>query len=156
MNEVNPITGEVEDVETVPGTDVSLVPLNLAGLDEDAVLAMFPSPAQAAGALLYARAVARKAPAALNEYRTNLKKAEKDLAIALALGAENLLSIYPRMPMTERRDLARAIDDKVKAAEEARDTAWLLLEYARDYDRAIGRDIDILRSLNANFRGEHR
>lgn len=29
-------------------------------------------------------------------------------------------------------------------------------EYARDYDRAIGRDIDILRSLNANFRGEHR
>lgn len=153
---VNPITGEVEERETFPGTDVELVPLNLATLDEDAILAMFPTPAQAAGALLYSRQVASRAPAALNAYRTALKKAEKDLTIAVALGAEKMLETYPRMAMSERRDLARALDPRVKVAEEARDTAWLLLEYARDYDRALGRDIDILRSLNANLRGEHR
>lgn len=154
--DVNPLTGEVEERETFPGTDVELVPLNLAHLDEDAIAQMFPTPAQAAGALLYSRQVASRAPAALNAYRTALKKAEKDLAISVALGAEQLLSTYPRMAMGERRDLARATDPKVRTAEEARDTAWLLLEYARDYDRAIGRDIDILRSLNANLRTEHR
>lgn len=150
--DVNPITGEVADE---PGTDIDLVPLNLAGLDEDAITAMFPTPVQAAGALLYARQVAARAPAALNRYRTALKAADKALTIAVALGARDLLSEYPRLPMSERRDLARATDPKVREAEEARDTAWLLLEYARDYDRAIGRDIDILRSLNANLRGEH-
>lgn len=150
--DVNPLTGEVEES---PGTDIDLVPLNLSGLDEDAILAMFPTPMQAAGALLYARQVAARAPAALNKYRTALKRAEKDLTIAIALGAERLLETYARMPMTERRDLARATDPRVAAAEEARDTAWLLLEYARDYDRAIGRDIDILRSLNANLRSDH-
>lgn len=153
---VNPITGEVEDADTFPGTDIELVPLNLAHLDEDAIAQMFPTPAQAAGALLYSRQVAARAPAALNGYRTALKRAEKDLAIAIALGAEKLLETYPRMAMSERRDLARAIDARVKEAENTRDTAWLLLEYARDYDRAIGRDIDILRSLNANLRGEVR
>lgn len=153
---VNPLNGEVEDAETFPGTDIELVPLNLAHLDEDAIAAMFPTPAQAAGALLYSRQVASRAPAALNGYRTALKRAERDLTIAIALGAERMLETYPRMPMTERRDLARATDPKVKAAETARDEAWLLLEYARDYDRAIGRDIDILRSLNANLRTEHR
>jgi len=150
---VNPITGEV--VDETPATDIELVPLNLATLDEETILAMFPTPTQAAGALLYARQVAARAPAALNKYRTALKKADKDLTIAVALGAERLLETYARMPMTERRDLARATDEKVIAAETARDTAWLLLEYARDFDRAVGRDIDILRSLNANLRGEH-
>lgn len=153
---VNPLTGEVEEPEKFPGSEIELVPLNLASLDEDAIAQMFPTPAQAAGALLYSRQVAARAPAALNVYRTALKQAEKDLALAIAVGARDILSEYPRMPMTERRDLARATDPKVRAAEEARDTAWLLLEYARDYDRAIGRDIDILRSLNANLRGEVR
>lgn len=143
-------TGEVtEDA----GTDIDLVPLNLALLDEDAIMQMFPTPAQAAGALLYSRQVAAQAPVVLNTYRTALKKADKDLALAIAVGARDLLTEYPRMPMTERRDLARATDPKVRAAEESRDTAWLLLEYARDRDRALGRDIDILRSLNANLRG---
>lgn len=153
---VNPITGEVDEAETFPGTDIELVPLNLAQLNEDAIAAMFPTPAQAAGALLYSRQVASRAPAALNTYRTALKRAEKDLAIAVALGAKKMLETYPRMAMSERRDLARALDPRVKTAEEARDTAWLLLEYARDYDRALGRDIDILRSLNANLRSEHK
>lgn len=153
---VNPITGEVEEPEKIPGTDVELVPLNLAAMDEDQLLALFPTPVQAAGALMYARNVARRAPAALNEYRTQLKARERELTIAIAVAARDLLAEYPRMPMTERRDLARAEDSRVKAAQEAHDEAWLLLEYARDYDRAIGRDIDILRSLNANLRGEHR
>lgn len=153
---VNPITGEVEEPETIPGTDVELVPLNLAGLSEDELLALFPTPVQAAGALLYARNVARRAPGALNRYRTELRARERELTIALAVAARDLLADYPRMPMTERRDLARAESPRVKEAQEAVDDAWLLLEYARDHDRSIGRDIDILRSLNANLRGEHR
>jgi len=60
------------------------------------------------------------------------------------------------MPMTERRDLARAVDDRVRTAQEDRDTAWLLLRYAQDKKDALFEDIGILRSLNANFRGEHR
>lgn len=152
---VNPLTGEVDE-DTSPGTDIELVPLNLAALSEDELTAMFPTPMQCAGALVYARQVTARAPKALNDYRTKLKAAERELTVALAMGARDLLSEYPRMPMTERRDLARALDERVMAAQEAVDTAWLLLEYARDYDRAIGRDIDILRSLNANFRGEHR
>ena len=152
---VNPQTGEVEEAATMPGTDVELVPLNLAALDEDAIAAMFPTPQQAAGALLYARQVAARAPAALNELRTKLRAAERKLTVAVAIGARDLLQEYPRMPMTERRDLARAEVPAVREAQDDVDTCWLLLEYARDYDRAIGRDIDILRSLNANLRGEH-
>ena len=146
---VDEATGVVEDAP------MELVPLNLAALSEDELLAMLPTPVQCAGALQYARQVAARAPKALNELRTALAERERELTIALAMGARDLLSAYPRMPMTERRDLARAEDSRVTKAQEARDEAWLLLEYARDYDRAIGRDIDILRSLNANMRREH-
>ena len=59
-------------------------------------------------------------------------------------------------PVESRWNGMRTIGCTAREAQEARDTAWLLFEYARDYDRAIGRDIDILRSLNANMRGEHR
>lgn len=152
---VNIGTGEVtEDGAAAAGMD--MVPLNLAALSEDELLAMLPTPVQCAGALQYARQVAARAPKALNELRTTLTARERELTIAVAIGARDLLTEYPRLPMSERRDIARATDDRVSAAQEARDTAWLLLEYARDYDRAIGRDIDILRSLNANMRGEHR
>ena len=149
-------TGEVRDDEQFPGTDVTLVPLNLAGMSEEQILELLPTPTQAAGALIYARAVSMRAPKALDERRRALKAAERELTIAVALGAQALLTEYPRMPMTERRDLARATDSRVKAAQEAVDEAWLLLEYARDYEKAISRDIDILRSLNANLRAEHR
>ena len=148
---VDPVTGEVEES---PGVD--LVPLNLAGLDEAELLALFPTPVQCAGALIKARAMVARAPAVLNEYRTALTVAERDLTIAVAKGARDLLDEYPRMPMTERRDLARATDDRVLAAQEARDTAWLLLQYAKDKKDALFEDVGILRSLNANFRGEHR
>jgi hypothetical protein len=144
-------TGEVFDDAPEP---MAVVPLNLAELNEDQLAQLIPTPAQAAAALGYARAVAARAPAALNRYRRELRTAERELTIALALGAEKVLEIYPRMAMTERRDIARATDARVKAAQDAVDTAWLTLEYARDYDRAIGRDIDILRSLNANLRTE--
>ena len=146
---VDEATGVVEDAP------MELVPLNLAALSEDELLAMLPTPVQCAGALQNARQVAARAPKALNELRTALAERERELTIALAMGARDLLSAYPRMPMTERRDLARAEDSRVTKAQESRDEAWLLLEYARDYDRAIGRDIDILRSLNANMRREH-
>lgn len=146
----------IEETGEVIDAPMELVPLNLAALSEDDLIALLPTPIQCAGALQYARQVAARAPKALNELRTTLKERERELTIALAVGARDLLAVYPRMPMTERRDLARATDSRVKAAQEAVDDAWLLLEYARDYDRAIGRDIDILRSLNANFRGEHR
>ena len=148
---VDPVTGEVDES---PGVD--LVPLNLAGLDEAELLALFPTPVQCAGALIKARAMVARAPAVLNEYRTALAVAERDLTIAVAKGARDLLAEYPRMPMTERRDLARATDDRVLAAQEARDTAWLLLQYAKDKKDALFEDVGILRSLNANFRGEHR
>lgn len=147
---VDETTGEVEDAP------MDLVPLNLSALSEDELLAMLPTPVQCAGALMYARQVAERAPKALNKLRKALKDRDRELTIALAMGARDLLSTYPRMPMTERRDLARAEDRRVIESQEARDDAWLLLEYARDYDRAIGRDIDILRSLNANMRGETR
>jgi hypothetical protein len=153
---VNPITGEVVEEETFPGTDTHLVPLNLGSLNEDELLALFPTPAQAAGALLKARDVNGRAPAALARFREALLKAEGELRIAIALGAEELLTIYPRMSMTERRSLALAINDRAKKAQDDRDTAYLQMEYARDFERAIGRDIEILRSLNANLRTEHR
>ncbi|WP_193596109.1 hypothetical protein [Microbacterium sp. YJN-G] len=152
---VNFTTGEVtEDEAAAAGMD--MVPLNLAALSEDELVALLPTPVQCAGALQYARQVAARAPKALNELRTALAERERELTIAVAIGARDLLAEYPRLPMSERRDIARATDKRVSEAQEARDTAWLLLEYARDYDRAIGRDIDILRSLNANMRGEFR
>ncbi|MGN7861482.1 hypothetical protein ACTJI8_12950 [Microbacterium sp. 22303] len=145
-------TGEVLEA----GTDVELVTLNLAGLNEAELLALFPTPVQCAGALLKARAAVTRAPAVLNEYRTALADRERDLTIALAKAARDLLADYPRMPMTERRDLARAEASAVREAQEARDTAWLLLQYAKDRKDSLFEDIGILRSLNANFRGEHR
>jgi hypothetical protein len=148
MTEVNEATGEVTDAP------MELVPLNLAALSEDDLLAMFPSPIQAAGALMHARQVNARAPHALNEYRTQLMTAERELRIATALAVRDLLAEFPRSNITERRLLA-ADTDRVKQAQEARDTAWLLLEFARDYAKAIAQDIDILRSLNANLRQEH-
>lgn len=145
---VNPITGEVSE-------SLELVPLNLAALDEDALREMFPTPIQAAGALIHARSVAARAPHALNVYRSALVTADRRLAIATALAVRDLQADFPRATLTERRMLATA-DPRVVEAQSARDEAWLLLEYARDYDRAIQRDIDILRSLNANLRGEHQ
>jgi hypothetical protein len=147
---VDPITGEVVDEPSM-----ELVPLNLAALDEDELIAMFPTPIQAAGALLHARHVNARAPHALNEYRTALVKAENMLRLALAKTVRDLATEYPRATLTERKLLA-VEDERMKTAQDERDTAWLLFEFARDYAKAIAQDIEVLRSLNANFRTEHK
>jgi len=143
-------TGEIAET-----TVLELVPLNLAALDEDALLALFPSEIQAAGALIRAREASSRVPAALNARREELRVAERDLMVQLGLAVRDLAAEMPRATLTERRLIA-VTTEKVRAAQERRDDAWLLFEYTRDWERAIDRDVDILRSLNANFRGEHR
>lgn len=147
---VQPQTGEVTDAR-----DLELVPFNLAAMDEDALLALFPSEVQAAGALIKARQASSRVPAALNQRREELRSAERALTVQLGLAVRDLAAELPRATLTERRMIA-ATDPRVIAAQERRDDAWLLLEYTRDWERAIARDIDILRSLNANFRGERK
>src|SRR5690606_36937666 len=85
---VNPITGEVSE-------SLELVPLNLAALDEDALRELFPTPIQAAGALIHARSVAARAPHALNVYRSALVSADRKLAIATALAVRDLQADFP-------------------------------------------------------------
>lgn len=149
MTDVDPFTGEVAET---PGMD--LVPLNLAALSEDELLAMFPSPVQAAGALLKSRHTNARAPHALNEYREAMRKAERKLQLATAKTVRDLAAEFPRTTLTERKLLA-VEDDRVIAAQDEYDTAWLMFEFARDYAKAIAQDIEVLRSLNANFRQEH-
>lgn len=149
MTEVDPITGEVIDS---PGME--LVPLNLAALAEDELLALFPTPVQAAGALIRARAANARIPGALNEYRGKFRAAENAHKLALAKAVRDLAVEFPRATLTERRMLA-VEDERVKAAQDDLDTAWLLFEFARDKAKAVTEDIDILRSINANFRQEH-
>jgi len=143
-------TGEIAESSVL-----ELVPLNLAALDEDALLALFPTEIQAAGALIRAREASSRVPAALNARREELRVAERDLTVQLGLAVRDLSEEMPRATLTERRLIA-VTTEKVRAAQERRDDAWLLFEYTRDWERAIARDVDILRSLNANFRGEHR
>lgn len=150
MTETNPITGEVtEDI------GMELVPLNLAALSEDELLEMFPTPMQAMGALIHARSTNARAPHALNAYRAKLRTAENAMRVTLAKVVRDLADEYPRANMTERRMLAHA-DERMIAAQDALDTAWLLYEFARDYAKAIAQDIEVLRSINANLRPEHR
>ncbi len=144
-------TGEIVD----PAEAAELVPLDLAAMDEDELIALFPSPVQAAGALLKARDAARRAPAVLNEHRTRLRAAERNLGLVTARVVLRLTEDYPKSTITERKMIAE-LDDAVRAARDNVDTAWLLLEYARDGAKAIQADIDILRSINANMRDEHR
>lgn len=151
----DPMTGGVLETDAV-AESMELVPLNLAALDEAALLAMFPTPVQAAGALIWARATLSRAPKALSDYRTKLRKAQRDKKIAIGRAVKNLREEFPRATLTELRDLAYGADDRVIAALDAEDDAWLEFEYAKDYAVAIKEDIEILRSINANFRGEHR
>lgn len=134
---------------------MELVPWNLAALDEDQLREMFPTPVQAMGALIAARAVIARAPKALDDYRTKLRTSERNLKIAIGLAVHELRESYPRATMTELRDLAHALDDRVLEAVEARDTAWLEMEYAKDFADAIHDDVEVLRSINKNIRGEH-
>ncbi|POH63612.1 MULTISPECIES: hypothetical protein [Cryobacterium] len=143
---LNPATGEVDED---PSTQ--LVQLNLADLNEDELLEMFPSPVQAAGALLLARRVLADAPAILNTRSKALKDAKRTLLVARG---------YARMKAAGKtaddRRVEQEADASVITAGEWVDTCELALEYAREVRKSLSEDIDILRSLNTNFRAEHK
>jgi len=144
---IDPETGEVVE------RPIELVASDIANIDEDQLIALFPTPAQAAGALLLARQKVARAPRALRDAKMQLKAAERDLRVITGQVTLELADKYDGMSVSERQKLAAA-DDRVGEAEEARDVAWLALEYAKDWDRALGRDVELLRSVNANFRQE--
>lgn len=147
--DVDPVTGEIiESPESM-----ELVPLNLAALDEDALAHLLPTPGQIHAALIIARGKNAKAPSVLSKYRGKLKRAETTLKIQLGLAVKLLREDFPRATLTELRDLAYS-DDRVRAAVDARDDAWLMFEYAKDFAGMIAEDIEILRSINKNLRSE--
>lgn len=146
---VDPANGEVVE------SPMELVPLNLGDMDENQIAALIPTPLQAAAALQKARSVNSRVPGKLDGYRKALQTAERELKLAVALEVKALREDHSKATLSELRELATA-DDRVQRALDARDTAWLLFEYAKDWAKAIAADIELLRSINANFRMEHR
>ncbi|MDN3309587.1 hypothetical protein QWJ90_01445 [Microbacterium oryzae] len=146
MSAVDPRTGEISEEET------ALVPLNISGLNEDEILQLLPTPRQVAGAMLIARERLAKAPAALDTLSGELKKAKRDLIVARALAFSRYRS--EGWSLGDARALVDS-DEKVSAAREAADDAELRLEYGRELRKTLDKDIDLLRSLNANYRAEH-
>ena len=142
---VDPSTGEVREP-----AEVELVPLNLASLNEQELFQMFPSPVQCAGALLIARRTLAEAPAILAARSKALKDAKRNLISARGYAYQKAEG----RDAATRRLVAESNADVI-AAWEAIDTCELALEYARERRKSLSEDIDILRSLNANFRGEH-
>lgn len=136
---------------TVTEQGVELVPLNLTTLDEDELLKLFPSPVQCAGALLKARAVIAQAPAVLAARSKAVKDAKRNLIVARGYARQRAVGRD-----ADTRKLVAESDADVLQAWEAIDVAELALEYAREMRKTLTEDIEILRSLNANFRGEHR
>lgn len=143
MTAADPATGEVLDLE--------LVPLNIARLNEDELAQSFPSPVQVAGALMIARERISRAPKALEELSAEVKARKRDAS--LARGKAFVNARKAGYSIADARAYAE-IDDTTVAALEAVDTAELALEYGRDLRRTLTTEIDILRSLNANFRAE--
>lgn len=148
---LDPQTAEVIDEPA----GMELVPLNLGAISEDDLAQLFPTPAQAMAALIQARTVLAKAPGALNTYRGKLRRAQRDTKLAVAITVKSLREDFPRATLSELRDFA-LVDDRVKTAIDAEDTAWLMFEYAKDFSRTVSEDVEVLRSINANLRGEHR
>lgn len=147
----DPATGTV--IHTAPGFDV--VPLDIAILDEDLLAQWAPSPVQILGALAMSRAKNLSAPAALDEYRRKLKKAERTKNVALGMAVKKLRDEYgPRSTMTELRELAYGTDDRLIAAMDAYDDAWLAFEYAKDFAEAISTDVTLLQSIAKRIGGE--
>lgn len=142
----HPETGEVID----PTPSVDLVPLNLAGLDEDELVHLFPTPVQCAGALMQARQAIARAP----EILAGRSKAVKDAKRVLAAARGYARLRAEGRDMETRRLVAESDADVIQAWEHL-DVCELALEYARERRKSLSEDIDILRSLNANFRGEH-
>lgn len=144
--DVDPNTGEITD----QGASVDLVPLNLAGLDEDELIHLFPTPVQCAGALLQARTAIARAP----EILAGRSKAVKD-AKRMLTAARGYARLRAEGRDMETRRLVAESDAEVIAAWEHLDMCEIALEYARERRKSLSEDIDILRSLNANMRGEH-
>ncbi len=149
MSTYDPSTGEVHDAVEA----VELVPLNLAALSEDELIELFPSPIQVAGALIMARQRIARAPAVLKDLAEVLKSAKRKALVERGLAYQRAREAG--FNITDARVYAQ-FDDKTIDAQEAVDTAELALEYGRDMRRSLTTDIDILRSLNANFRQEHK
>lgn len=142
---VDEATGAVSD------GGVELVPLDLAAMDEDELLKLFPTPVQCAGALLSARRMIANAPAVLAARSKAVKDAKRNLIVARGYARQSAVGRD-----AETRRLVAESDAEVLKAWEAIDIAELALEYAREMRKTLTEDIEILRSLNANFRGEHR
>lgn len=141
----HPDTGEV--LEATPSVD--LVPLNLAALDEDELLHLFPTPVQCAGALLQARQAIARAP----EILAGRSKAVKDAKRLLAAARGYARARAEGRDIETRRLVAESDAEVIKAWEHL-DVCELALEYARERRKSLSEDIDILRSLNANMRSE--
>ncbi len=142
--DADPTTGTV--VAVPDGFDT--VPLNVAVLDENWLLQWTPSRAQIVGALSIARAKNLTAPGALDEYRRKLSDAKREQKIALGLAVQRLRAEHgQRVTRSELVDMAHAADERVIAADDAADTAWLLFEYAKDFAQAIERDVSLLQSI---------
>ena len=142
--DADPTTGTV--VAVPDGFDA--VPLNLAVLDEDWLLQWTPTRAQIVGALSIARAKTLAAPGALDGYRRKLSDAKREQKVAIGLAVQRLRVEHGhRATRTELVDLAHAIDERVIAADDAVDTAWLLFEYAKDFANAIERDVSLIQSI---------
>ena len=147
MNDIDPMTGEVVQ------RPLEVVAVDIAALDEQELAQLFPTPVQAAGALLKARQAVARAPYALRKAKEKLRAAERDLKLAIARATLELAEQFQSMSVSERSKLAEA-DARVVDARETADMAWIELEYAKDWDRALGRDVELLRSVNANMRAE--
>ncbi|MGO4488189.1 hypothetical protein [Microbacterium sp. 2RAF4] len=135
----------------VAESGVELVPLDLAALNEDELIQLFPTPVQCAGALLKARGMIAHAPAVLAARSKAVKDAKRNLIVARGYARQAAIGRD-----AETRRLVAESDADVLKAWEAIDVAELALEYAREMRKTLSEDIEILRSLNANFRGEHR
>lgn len=121
-------------------------------LSEDDLIAMFPSPIQVAGALQIARARIGHAPGVLKDLSKAVRTAKRDLLIAKGKAYRD--ARQAGFNITDARNYAE-VDGPVIEAREAVDDAELELEFGRDLRKSLTTDIDILRSLNANFRAEH-
>lgn len=140
---IDDATGEV-----VGGTTLEFVTLDLHSIDEAAE--MFPTPQQCAAALIHARRVIDEAPRILAQRSAALKEAQKVLTVALDYAGRRAIG---RDAYTRR--LAVLADPEVLDAQQQVDICAVALEFAKDRRKSLSEDIDILRSLNANFRGEH-
>ena len=140
-----------EATGAVAESGVELVPLDLAAMNEDELLELFPSPVQCAGALLKARRMIAQAPAVLAARSKAVKDAKRNLIVARGYARQRAVGRD-----AETRKLVAESDADLVQAWEAIDVAELALEYAREMRKTLSEDIEILRSLNANFRGEHQ